>query len=1272
MASPFESAPHTDHQHDSDLASSSSVTVTSKNGGQHTDLQSDLSQNPSHSYDRRTPSSDEIKRPSSVDFAEQIRRLEIEGNKLRAATISNLGSHNGFSMDNSFEVPKVNSYSYGNLSALVDFSADQKCIADLRIQLENQRKETERLQRQLLGDNSGFRPMTAPVYSNTANGTLTSHFSQFSNSPGKSAFSTIPSGELVQALTRRNFDSQPPPHLESLLKDSQSQVNELKKKLQEVTDSSDQEKRHFRTTLEELKTKLHDTIVNRDAVLDLRQKESNTQEMLIHKLQAAVTQLQDQCRTHEEALSSASKKFESCHQSNYINETALTQIRSILMDREKRQGRLYFEADPVSGQSINMLVHTLERCLQDLDHDITLKSFKITELEDDLSDIKKSFSEKERALTKDGQEMVAMVTKEQERNLAIANEKAVNAMRQIGTLQAQLENTESTYKYEIKTKEREIKELEEQLIDMKTETMKTAAIWQEKLIQSKQNEVYIETMRQALEASLDEVQRELIETKAEKNELLRSLTTMEKRADSLQIFVSQLETDLETEKEHVKSQRQREEELRSEVMNLEVQVSNKQNDVERLERMLSLVKQECSLQVKEQVAGAEKVEREHFVDQIKHLSAQLATMTEKCSRLTVELQMAKSERESNRSQVQDLSSRLETTRSQIESSLAEKTDLTNMLADRLSELDRLYKDKEHYLKLSEQKNNEVMELKIALESLKTQVEEKEKVLCTFREQSSSISHLMEVNTKASDNIREERDKMAAALTEKEAILVEMKASHDSLLKKLKAKEKKQKDAEEEVLKTTDALAKKTQELEAVEKERDHLASELKDASLKVSTLTSSKDAIKKELVRVRGAHAKEISKLQTKLKDSDQEKKLSMKALRSKDIMDNKAIKLADKVQKEITDKRSEIDQLMTKVHRLEEKLEAAHKEKQMVEKDKSSLKRGLAKSLQQNQELSNQLQALEEQNNNLMAQLSQLEELIEQKSSAFHSKTEKHEQELATLKIKHQLDLKEMERTARNKGRNLLSAGNGLPTLSGKSSAQVVQKKPTTSLGSGESVEYSNGTDLLTSKHNNRQLKMSTEVGKDLKLLLGEMKNLISGHREDNEYFDEKFKAQTERKPALKDAHKPKPAALDLEDLRVTGETKHADHLSSGKQGDVTDGFPYTEWRPRSYSLTRPSSSPAYDPSHTLGSTFHSKDNYSDISRLSQSLGSPKKQNGSINLVPDTQELCRRLEEKIESLTRMGGNLIKENKDMEDLINLQGRKLDNVRQIEKLAWEKR
>jgi hypothetical protein len=34
----------------------------------------------------------------------------------------------------------------------------------------------------------------------------------------------------------------------------------------------------------------------------------------------------------------------------------------------------------------------------------------------------------------------------------------------------------------------------------------------------------------------------------------------------------------------------------------------------------------------------------------------------------------------------------------------------------------------------------------------------------------------------------------------------------------------------------------------------------------------------------------------------------------------------------------------------------------------------------------------------------------------------------------------------------------------------------------------------------------------------------------------------------------------------------------------------------------------------------------------------------GAVTLVPDTQELCRRLEEKIANLTRMGSNLQQEN----------------------------
>ena len=68
-------------------------------------------------------------------------------------------------------------------------------------------------------------------------------------------------------------------------------------------------------------------------------------------------------------------------------------------------------------------------------------------------------------------------------------------------------------------------------------------------------------------------------------------------------LVTRLEADLDTERERVQQQRHREEELRSQVMTFELSQANKQGEIERLERMLEVVKQECSSQVLDKVRG---------------------------------------------------------------------------------------------------------------------------------------------------------------------------------------------------------------------------------------------------------------------------------------------------------------------------------------------------------------------------------------------------------------------------------------------------------------------------------------------------------------------------------------------------------------------------------------------------------------------------------------------------------------------------------------------
>ncbi|CAG5136858.1 unnamed protein product, partial [Candidula unifasciata] len=123
----------------------------------------------------------------------------------------------------------------------------------------------------------------------------------------------------------------------------------------------------------------------------------------------------------------------------------------------------------------------------------------------------------------------------------------------------------------------------------------------------------------------------------------------------------------------------------------------------------------------------------------------------------------------------------------------------------------------------------------------------------------------------------------------------------------------------------------------------------------------------------------------------------------------------------------------------------------------------------------------------------------------------------------------------------------------------------------------------------------------------------------------------------------------------------------------DSSDLSPYKERRPRSSSLTQTYKLSSSDTS--FSTSFLSKGKYSDNSTFNSSQKAAKRKtecsSSMVSVLPDTQELCRRLEEKIDGLTRMGGNLVKENQEMAELISVQGEKLSAVKQTGRKAWEK-
>ena len=75
-----------------------------------------------------------------------------------------------------------------------------------------------------------------------------------------------------------------------------------------------------------------------------------------------------------------SEELECLRKDKYIIDTSVGGIRDVLLEREARRGRVFYENEPVQRQSITMLVHSIERAFHDVDHDVSQRQDKIDQV----------------------------------------------------------------------------------------------------------------------------------------------------------------------------------------------------------------------------------------------------------------------------------------------------------------------------------------------------------------------------------------------------------------------------------------------------------------------------------------------------------------------------------------------------------------------------------------------------------------------------------------------------------------------------------------------------------------------------------------------------------------------------------------------------------------------------------------------------------------------------------------------------------------------------
>lgn len=346
----------------------------------------------------------------------------------------------------------------------------------------------------------------------------------------------------------------------------------------------------------------------------------------------------------------------------------------------------------------------------------------------------------------------------------------------------------------------------------------------------------------------------------------------------------------------------------------------------------------------------------------------------------------------------------------------EKLRLAAELEKRHDENVNLRREVEELSRTLEAKSKDLSEVENFVGKLQTQLNEREKAIENFQVQGTNLAEIIERNSQTGDSLQREREQLIRTLEDRISEVEEMKSHREILAKKLRAKDKRVKEMEEERNTIKNSLNIKQEELDALKEDRSNIMAELKLRQIEVTKLKEENSSLSSLIEGQHGEREKEITKLLSRLKGSEQDLALTRKLLKTKGDMSGKAVRVAGAMQEEVTAKRGELDAMQNKIHWLTESLNNVSKDARYYERKSIEFSETSEKLAVRRDQLEYELRKVREQKDEYKKQVNHMEQALE-KAALKHADSqgiiEKMEQEMARLKLKHSLEMKELERTS-------------------------------------------------------------------------------------------------------------------------------------------------------------------------------------------------------------------------------------------------------------------
>nr|XP_021505558.1 coiled-coil domain-containing protein 158 isoform X2 [Meriones unguiculatus] len=1033
-------------------------------------------------------------------------------------------------------------------------------------------------------------------------------------------------------------------HIERVLEEYSQQVKDLQRRLNESNELHEKQKFYLRQSVIDLQTKLQEMQMERDAMADIRRRESQSQEDLRNQLQNTVHELEAAKSLKEGMLKESGNQIEQLRKMMLSHEGVLQEIRSILVDFEEASGKKICEHDSISTMHFRSLSSAISKILRELDTEISYLKGRIFPVEDQLETLKSESQNKIELLLQQHQDRIEQLISEHEVEITGLTEKASSARSQANSIQSQLEIIQEQARNQNSMYMRQLSDLESTVSQLRSELREAKRMYEDKI--------------EELEKQLVLANSELTEARTERDQFSQESGNLDDQLQKLLADLHKREKELSLEKEQNKRLWDRDTGNSITIDHLRRELDDRNMEVQRLEALLKAMKSECQGQMERQMAAIQG--KNESLEKVSSLTAQLESTKEMLRKVVEELTAKKMTLESSERTVSDLTASLQEKERAIEATNAEITKLRSRVDLKLQELQHLKNEGDH-----------LRNVQTECEALKLQMAEKDKVIEILRQQIENMTQLVGQHGRTAGAMQVEKAQLEKEINDRKLELQEFKILKDKKDAKIRELEARVSDLELEKVKLVNAGSERLRAVKDIRQERDQLLNEVKTSRTELNSLSEDYEVLKRNFRNKSEEMESTTNKLKLQLKSAQTELEQTRNTLKTMEGSDGHAMKVAMGMQKQITAKRGQIDALQSKVQFLEEAVTSANKERHFLKEEKSKLSQELSSVATEKNKMAGELEVLRSQERRLKEKVANMEVALD-KFAECQDIIQRQEQESVRLKLQHTLDVKELQ-------------GPGY-TPSPSMKPRLLQ--PATVARSHSNVPSSQSTASFLSHHSVKTNALKDDPTRDLKQLLQELRSVINeepamplSKAEEDARMPSLGALEDRVRDCMRESslrselcHRSSNSLRDSTEGSKSSETLSREPvtLHSGDLEDPSSCFTFTSTASPSVKMSASrsfNSSPKKSPAHSL-LTSSAEESVGSTSqyRSTKALHStdPAKDSQSPSL-ETTGKTCRKLQNRLESLQTLVEDLQLKNQAMSSMIRNQEKRIQKVKDQEKM-----